>query len=56
MMIVRNLEEKITKEREKRGRIKIMMNRKIEGLILLRIFGRKESTWQQLSQPVYPQE
>lgn len=36
MMIVRNLEEKITKEREKRGRIKIMMNRKIEGLIFVR--------------------
>lgn len=35
MMIVRNLEEKITKEREKRGRIKIMMNRKIEGLIFI---------------------
>ena len=38
MMIVRNLEEKITKEREKRGRIKIMMNRKIEGLIFIRNF------------------
>lgn len=38
MMIVRNLEEKITKGREKRGRIKIMMNRKIEGLIFVRNF------------------
>lgn len=28
----------------------------VAGLILLRIFGRKESIWQQLSQPVYPQE